>query len=130
MYFLGASGMPVSLLEEISALSSGPFLIWGELVVGGSTLMLSKYLTHSKCSMVISLVREQSTSLARHLCLSCSPEREMCHLPAMSYHFHVGPWAGIHCFVFVFKRRQTDMPCSSLDFRHKILVSEDGLILI
>lgn len=87
--------------------------------------MLSKYLACSKCSMDVSLVGEQSTSLARHLHLSYSPEREMSHPPAMSSHFHVGPWARTYCSVFVFKRRRADVPCCLLDFRRGILAPED-----
>ena len=82
--------------------------------------MLSKYPAHGKCSKDGSLVKELSSSLARHLYLS-SPETEMCHFPAMSYYFHVGHWTRIHCFIFVFMQRWMDVSCSLPDFQHGIL---------
>lgn len=76
--------------------------------------MLSKYLVCSKCSINVSLLREQSSSLARlHLCYLS--ERRVCHFPAVPDYFHTDPWARINLFVFVFVQRWMNVPRPLLD---------------
>ena len=86
--------------------------------------MLSKDPAHGKCSKDVSLVRELSSSWPGTSTFPLYLREKCVYSPAMSYNFHVGHWARIHCFVFVFIQRWTDVTCSLLDFQHGILAPE------